>query len=447
MSANGNKGQHRPNVSTNAHNKELRQTPPHPPQGYKMVEKLTFSCYCIPGGIYMEFVGLIVDVLNDIFQAVTFYRNGDTLFFMFFLFFVVVTLFYQARRLYEKQTTPCKEVRESISRGAPTETWSWIMFLEHTMEAPATGLIGAYGFCLVPLTPLTGASALYGLYSSASAMAKGRLAQELYSHRHLAVEALKAVRPGYGLDSAWLYDKYLLLACAAELAAFAIASHVLHPAVPLIFYAVGAVINVYGAALADDGKPLQVLEYCVKSPTLVMFGFHTYTFLAPTRKSPKRGKGWPEGLFILFRFSVSTLYCCFLDLPHGIGLSIGALNRPMGPSVLQQEFVSPMLHVKECALTWNWFACNPTEVFRATLLVMVCFLVPVHFLTTASQLLRNRVYSCGEQDQELKDKLNKKQGEIIAWAGTKTAQANVPAPDNSAASEAVKLLDNVANIC
>ena len=64
-------------------------------------------------------------------------------------------------------------------------------------------------------------------------------------------------------------------------------------------------------------------------------------------------------------------------------LVVGSFNRPMGPSVLQQEFVSPMLHVKECALTRNW-ACRPTEVFRATLLIMVCFLVPVHFLTTAA---------------------------------------------------------------
>ena len=434
-----------------------------------MVEGLTFS-YGIPGGIYMELVGLIADpwplilgcaifmsvgrgrgetfllltfpafccqdVANDVFQAITFYRNGDILFFTFFVFFVVVTMFYQARMLREKQTLPWKEASKSISRGTPTETWSWIVFLEHTMEQPATGLIGAYGFCLVPLTPIQAASALYGLYSSASAMAKGRLAQELYSHGHLAVEALKAVRP----KAAGYYDKYLLLACAAELAAFAVTSHVLHPAMPLIFYAVAAVTNGCGAALADDlrSEPLQVLGYCVKSPTLVMFGFHTYTFLAPKHDTDKhfvRGKGWPEGLFILFRFSLWAVYCRLLDLPHGLGLSVGSLNRPMGPSVLQQEFVSPMLHVKECALTRNWWACSLTEVFRATLLIMVCFLVPVHFLATACQLLGNPVYRNGEQHEALEKDLHRKRKEIRRWG-----LSNAAARDNSEMSEDEQIL-------
>ena len=106
----------------------------------------------IPGGIYVHFVGLLWGVLSDGYQAVTFYPDGDTFFFILFLGYVVVTMHYQARKLLEKNATPCQEVRESISTGVPSKTWSWIMFLEQTIEGPATGLIGAYGNCLITLT-------------------------------------------------------------------------------------------------------------------------------------------------------------------------------------------------------------------------------------------------------------------------------------------------------
>ena len=49
---------------------------------------------------------------------------------------------------------------------------------ERVVEAPGTGLIGPYGASLLALTPLQAASALYGLISSAKAMAEGRLDQE-----------------------------------------------------------------------------------------------------------------------------------------------------------------------------------------------------------------------------------------------------------------------------
>ena len=48
------------------------------------------------------------------------------------------------------------------------------------MEAPGTGLIGPYGAALLQLTPLQAASCLYGLVSSAKAMAEGRLQMEAW---------------------------------------------------------------------------------------------------------------------------------------------------------------------------------------------------------------------------------------------------------------------------
>ena len=53
-----------------------------------------------------------------------------------------------------------------------------MLALERNIEAPGTGLIGPYGASLLQLMPLQAASCLYGLYSSAKAMAEGRLQAE-----------------------------------------------------------------------------------------------------------------------------------------------------------------------------------------------------------------------------------------------------------------------------
>ena len=70
------------------------------------------------------------------------------------------------------------------------------------------------------------------------------MAQELHSYDHLAVEALKAVRPGFKRGSASFYELYLVAACADEFAAFAITSHMLHPAVTLFFYTLAHVSSI-----------------------------------------------------------------------------------------------------------------------------------------------------------------------------------------------------------
>ena len=139
----------------------------------------------------------------------------------------------------------------------------------------------------------------------------------------------------------------------------------------------------------------------MKSPTLVMLGLHTFNFLPAKGHSAKRGKGWPEGLFILFRLTLWTVYCCFLELLYGIGLSVMSLDRPMGPSVLPREFVAPMLHVKECAETWSWWGCSSTEVFRATLLVVASLLVPLHFVQLLSNFFAIVFTAVGSRAREI----------------------------------------------
>ena len=77
-----------------------------------------------------------------------------------------------------KRFDPLTEARLCLARGVPTEAWEAMLALERNIEAPGTGLIGPYGASLLQLMPLQAASCLYGLYSSAKAMAEGRLQAE-----------------------------------------------------------------------------------------------------------------------------------------------------------------------------------------------------------------------------------------------------------------------------
>ena len=77
-----------------------------------------------------------------------------------------------------KRFDPLGEARLCLARGVPTQAWEGMLGFERIVEAPGTGLIGPYGASLLQLTPLQAASCLYGLYSSAKAMAEGRLRLE-----------------------------------------------------------------------------------------------------------------------------------------------------------------------------------------------------------------------------------------------------------------------------
>ena len=77
-----------------------------------------------------------------------------------------------------KRFDPLTEARLCLARGVTTKAWDGMLAMERGIEAPGTGLIGPYGASLLQLTPLQAASCLYGLVSSAKAMAEGRLQAE-----------------------------------------------------------------------------------------------------------------------------------------------------------------------------------------------------------------------------------------------------------------------------
>ena len=118
---------------------------------------------------------------NDTVQITTFLLHRDWWFAGFMSFFVLLSLlvtFVGMSRESSLGFHPVGEARLSLSRRVPTEAWDGMLRMERFLEAPGTGLIGPYGAALLQLTPLQAASCLYGLLSSAKAMAEGRLQAE-----------------------------------------------------------------------------------------------------------------------------------------------------------------------------------------------------------------------------------------------------------------------------
>ena len=96
----------------------------------------------------------------------------------FVLLSLLLTVLYMSQTSSLERFHPVGEARLSLARRVPTEAWERMLGFERVVEAPGTGLIGPYGAALLQLTPLQAASCLYGLLSSAKAMAEGRLQGE-----------------------------------------------------------------------------------------------------------------------------------------------------------------------------------------------------------------------------------------------------------------------------
>ena len=119
------------------------------------------------------------DIANDVLQILTFIVHADYWFAGFMVFFVglncLLTVSMVAERSILERFDLFGEARLCLARKVHTKAWIAMLFGERIVEAPGTGLIGPYGASLLSLTPLQAASALYGFYSSAKAMAEGRL--------------------------------------------------------------------------------------------------------------------------------------------------------------------------------------------------------------------------------------------------------------------------------
>ena len=117
--------------------------------------------------------------MNDLVQVSTFLLHRDWWFAGVLSFFILLSLALTIPKMSEdsdlQRFDPLGEARLSLARGVPTVAWERMLACERNIEAPSTGLIGPYGASLLQLTPLQAASCLYGLCTSAKAMAEGRL--------------------------------------------------------------------------------------------------------------------------------------------------------------------------------------------------------------------------------------------------------------------------------
>ncbi|CAE7731105.1 unnamed protein product [Symbiodinium sp. CCMP2592] len=422
------------------------------PEGYVPVVAFRF---CPPSGIYFQLGMYLLDMVNDVVQIGTFLLHGDWWFAGFMSFFVLGTLYVTIGDVSDnselKRFDPLGEARLCLARGVPTRVWEDLLSYERNLEAPSTGLIGPYGAALLQLTPLQAASCLYGLVSSAKAMAEGRLNTEVSNGSGGAeTPALKAVRPA---KAAALFAWYLG-AFAAELAAFAVASATLHPILIVPGYMLGAAANGAAAWWGGSKEFLELAVISFGAVTLAMAGHQTKSFLKnrPWVKAGG-GPGFIPAASILLRFITWTALC-FLDLPDGL-VPFGSLGRPMGFPVLREKFLEP------AAACWEAVACftshfsitveteanatsmslteevgfgacswpatgelsSASTIFNACLLFFAVVLVPIHMCIVVGMLLFNPIYACAADNLPLKEEVEAKQREIDRFA-TQNEQAS-----------------------
>ncbi|CAE7543082.1 unnamed protein product, partial [Symbiodinium microadriaticum] len=391
------------------------------------------------------------DGVNDILQIGTFLLHRDWWFAGFMTLFVCVnllaTIFEMEAQSKLKRFDPLGEARLCVARGVLTDAWEMMLSCERNIEAPSTGLIGPYGASLLQLTPLQAASCLYGLYSSAKAMAEGRMQVEVKTGADAGASALKAVRP----VKAAMLSAWYLGAFAAELAAFAVASAVLHPMITVPGYLLGGMANGAAAWWAGARDYVQTAATTFITVVFAMVGQQTKCFFK-TKASIAKGPGFIPAASILLRLMAWTALC-FLDLPNGL-LPLGSLGRPMGLPVLREKFLEPAAASQEalaCFTSQLWVSFKPeanatsmslteevqfgacswpaagelnsaSTIFNTCLLLLAMVLIPIHLCIVVGMLLLNPVYACEADNLPLKQEVEAKQREINAFA-TQNEQA------------------------
>eukprot|EP00439_Symbiodinium_sp_Y106_P031134 s3092_g3.t1 len=377
------------------------------------VPVVAFS-FCPPQGIFFELGIYFLDMVNDIVQITTFLLHGDWWFAGFMSFFVLLSLYITVQIMSElsklERCDPVGEARLSLARRVPTEAWEGMLRMERNVEAPSTGLIGPYGAALLQLTPLQAASCLYGLLSSANAMAQGRLQGEVKAGAVASAYALKAIRP---MKATALFAWYLG-AFTAELAAFAVASATLHPIVIVPGYMLGAVANTAAAWWGGSEDFLFVAARSCITVSVAMAGNHTKSFLR-NNSSRERGPGFIPAASILLRF-ITWAALCFLDLPQGL-VPFGSLGRPMGlPANATSMFLTEEVGFGACSWPATGELNSASTIFNTCLLLLAMVLVPIHMCIVVGMLLFNPIYACAADNLPLKEEVEAKQREIDAFA-------------------------------
>eukprot|EP00439_Symbiodinium_sp_Y106_P040265 s26_g4.t3 len=378
-----------------------KREPGKPPPGYRPLQKCTV---CPPGGIWLAIFTYYLDYVNDMVQIITFLLNHHYWFASFMALTqalsLCVTIYYHKqdesqitqKKLRSRHGFAFEEGRMSLRIGVPTRQWQFLMHVEEVIEAPATGLVGAYGMSLVPtLTSIQAASGMYGLIASALAMGRGRMGYEARCRGPprfaLPVAALKSLCPTAATSALLGYQTVF----ATELAIFAVVSTVLHPIVGLAGFCSGFLIDAFidvrsGADLEANGFFGGPNVSDVWSLVNVMAGRHTKVFF-PTSAGCY---GVIPRLFVVVRLAVCACLCSLTDLPNGL-LPLGTLGRPMGHSVLQEMFLDAATACREsigCLLEgevcWPEAAGQsvPSTMFHAALFLLALGLGSLLILTT-----------------------------------------------------------------
>ncbi|CAJ1398831.1 unnamed protein product [Effrenium voratum] len=378
-----------------------------PPTGF--VPLVAFK-RCPPKGVFFELFLYLLDSVNDVYQVCTFIFGAQYFFAAFTAAFVLLSSVMAANAVNFSFVELVTEAIRTARRGAPTDTWKSIFFCEQNIEAPGTGLIAPYGLALLStISPLTFLSAAYGLLSSAKAMASGRLSLESGDHPM----ALAAIRPtAFMAMKAWLMVAFL-----AELAGFAIVSSVCHPAVALATYLAAACVS--GIAAPED--KIFVCLQNLAFPNGAMLGNATRTLVSGSGQYA--GCGLLEGLFVLLRLGLWASLC-FAELPQGVA-PWGALARPMGRVVLEEQFIRPSLAVFEavqdcanhhCAWPELEHLSTSSAMYRMLLLGTFSICGAVHALVVVGQLLLNPTYRSAEPNVELDKEMQTMINEIEKYS-------------------------------
>eukprot|EP00931_Biecheleriopsis_adriatica_P114796 TRINITY_DN906_c0_g1_i1.p1 TRINITY_DN906_c0_g1~~TRINITY_DN906_c0_g1_i1.p1 ORF type:complete len:423 (+),score=89.48 TRINITY_DN906_c0_g1_i1:63-1331(+) len=386
-----------------------------PPAGYQPL--VAYGCGFPPKGVYIDLAAWLADFGNDTLQITTFCLHGDFGFAIVCSGFIGMTLF--GLWSYIGIFNPLDEARRSALRGLDTEKWAALHGMERVVEAPGTGLIAPYGMLLSgELSWLQAGSAALGLLLSTRAIAAGKMSEETTSRP----DAAKCVIPPGAFK---VVELWRLVAAAADLTAFAVASRVAHPSIIAAGYLLVAAAN--GFAEQDaDGKIGAVIA-SILVPVLSMMGMHTNTLGLPVGDGTFKGPAWPSAVAIMARFIFWGILCFGLDLPRGL-LPFSTLSRPMGSTVLHNLWQDSWRCLQNMEDACSSGMSSGSSAFNIFVMVTAMVTVPLNILIMILMLIFNPHYRNGTVDDALYEQVEKTGIDIERWAVEREKFCQEPLP-------------------
>eukprot|EP00931_Biecheleriopsis_adriatica_P114804 TRINITY_DN906_c0_g1_i8.p1 TRINITY_DN906_c0_g1~~TRINITY_DN906_c0_g1_i8.p1 ORF type:complete len:422 (+),score=87.16 TRINITY_DN906_c0_g1_i8:63-1328(+) len=385
-----------------------------PPAGYQPL--VAYGCGFPPKGVYIDLAAWLADFGNDTLQITTFCLHGDFGFAIVCSGFIGMTLF--GLWSYIGIFNPLDEARRSALRGLDTEKWAALHGMERVVEAPGTGLIAPYGMLLSgELSWLQAGSAALGLLLSTRAIAAGKM----YRETDGKPEAAKCVMPPGAFK---VVELWRLVAAAADLTAFAVASRVAHPSIIAAGYLLVAAAN--GFAEQVEGNKLGTAMTSIVGPVYSMMGAHTNTLGLPGFGTSK-GPAWPSAVAIMARFIFWGILCFGLDLPRGL-LPFSTLSRPMGSTVLHNLWQDSWRCLQNMEDACSSGMSSGSSAFNIFVMVTAMVTVPLNILIMILMLIFNPHYRNGTVDDALYEQVEKTGIDIERWAVEREKFCQEPLP-------------------